>query len=185
MIQPIETTYSGYRFRSRLEARHAVLFDHLEEPWEYEREGFNLPSGRYLPDFWLPRLRAWVEVKGQEPSHREQNSIIELQVATGCLAILSVGIPTNDPPSLRAYLFDIGDSSGGIGWWDLKWGWEIGKIREGLAFLPDHWYSDRGFFIPNEGGCGPELTFTWGDKSIDIIDDDLYVARSARFEFSR
>jgi len=66
-IKAIETKYNGYRFRSRLEARWAVFFDALGEPWEYEREGFDLgEAGYYLPDFWLPRVTAWVEVKGQD-----------------------------------------------------------------------------------------------------------------------
>ena len=51
-IKPIETKYNGYRFRSRLEARWAVFFDALGIEYEYEPEGFELPSGkRYLPDF--------------------------------------------------------------------------------------------------------------------------------------
>lgn len=54
-IKPIETEYSGCRFRSRLEARFAVLFDALGIKWEYEKEGFDLGElGYYLPDFWLP-----------------------------------------------------------------------------------------------------------------------------------
>lgn len=52
MIKPIETVYNGYRFRSRLEARWAVFFDVLGVKYEYEPEGFELPSGaHYLPDF--------------------------------------------------------------------------------------------------------------------------------------
>lgn len=51
-IKPIETVYNGYRFRSRLEARWAVFFDALGVEYEYEPEGFTLPSGeKYLPDF--------------------------------------------------------------------------------------------------------------------------------------
>ena len=51
-IKPIETIYNGYKFRSRLEARWAVFFDALGVEYEYEPEGFDLPSGRrYLPDF--------------------------------------------------------------------------------------------------------------------------------------
>ena len=51
-VRPIETVYNGYRFRSRLEARWAVFFDSLRVKYEYEPQGFLLPSGkRYLPDF--------------------------------------------------------------------------------------------------------------------------------------
>lgn len=71
-IKAIETHYKGYRFRSRLEARWAVFFDALGIQWEYEPEGFELPDGtRYLPDFWLPRLQTYIEIKGQTPSGDE------------------------------------------------------------------------------------------------------------------
>lgn len=63
-IKPIETQYNGYRFRSRLEARWAVLFEHLHITYIYETEGFVLPSGTcYLPDFYLPDEDMYVEVK--------------------------------------------------------------------------------------------------------------------------
>jgi hypothetical protein len=64
MIKPIETVYAGCRFRSRLEARWAVFFDDLGIEWEYESQGYESRAGRYLPDFWLPDMRHWAEVKG-------------------------------------------------------------------------------------------------------------------------
>lgn len=64
MIKPIQTYYKGYHFRSRLEARWAVFFDALGLSWEYEPEGYDLgPAGYYLPDFWLPDLKYWIEIK--------------------------------------------------------------------------------------------------------------------------
>jgi hypothetical protein len=51
--------------------------------WEYEPEGFELPSGRYLPDFWLVELDLWVEVKGSLPSGKEIKLACELAQATG------------------------------------------------------------------------------------------------------
>lgn len=62
-ITPIETKYAGCLFRSRLEARWAVYFDTLGIHWEYEMEGYQLPSGWYLPDFWLPQVKVFAEVK--------------------------------------------------------------------------------------------------------------------------
>lgn len=60
----IETHYNGYRFRSRLEARWAVFFDHAHIKYEYEPEGFELDDGtKYLPDFYLPEGGYYVEVK--------------------------------------------------------------------------------------------------------------------------
>jgi len=69
-INAIDTEYAGCRFRSRLEARWAVYFDALGIAWQYEPQGFHLSapgkSGTYLPDFYLPALDLWVEVKGSE-----------------------------------------------------------------------------------------------------------------------
>jgi hypothetical protein len=62
-LTPIETYYHGYRFRSRLEARWAVFFDALGERWEYEPQGYKLDGEFYLPDFWLPERKAFLEVK--------------------------------------------------------------------------------------------------------------------------
>lgn len=63
-IRPIETIYNGYRFRSRLEARWAVFFDHLGITYEYEPEGLVLSDGSYyLPDFYLPQFHCYFEVK--------------------------------------------------------------------------------------------------------------------------
>ncbi len=67
MLSAIETSYHGYLFRSRLEARWAVFFHEAGVPYRYEREGFELPGDmRYLPDFWLPDIAAWVEIKPNE-----------------------------------------------------------------------------------------------------------------------
>lgn len=65
-MKAIPTIYSGVLFRSRMEARWAVAFDHLGLTWEYEPEGFNLKSGaRYLPDFRLSFANKilWLEIK--------------------------------------------------------------------------------------------------------------------------
>lgn len=63
-IGAIETYFRGHLFRSRLEARWAVFFDSLGIQWKYEHEGYEVNGERYLPDFWLPDLKAWAEVKG-------------------------------------------------------------------------------------------------------------------------
>jgi len=38
--QPKPTWYNNYYFRSKLEAKWAVLFDHMKITWEYEPETF-------------------------------------------------------------------------------------------------------------------------------------------------
>ena len=64
MLQPIETEYKGYKMRSRLEAKWAVFFDHLGIEWIYELDGYVLGDGiSYIPDFYLPQVGMWAEVK--------------------------------------------------------------------------------------------------------------------------
>jgi hypothetical protein len=74
-IKAIETVHKGFRFRSRLEARWAVFFDNVGIRYDYEPEGFELGDGlRYLPDFFLPELDLWVEIKpGEVPDWRKLN----------------------------------------------------------------------------------------------------------------
>lgn len=62
-IKSIDTEYNGMLFRSRLEARWAVFFDVAGIKYEYEPEGFEHHGYRYLPDFYLPELDTYVEVK--------------------------------------------------------------------------------------------------------------------------
>lgn len=64
-VEAIPTPYGGTLFRSRLEARWATLLDSHHITWQYEPETITLPSGTvYIPDFWLPELGTWIEVKG-------------------------------------------------------------------------------------------------------------------------
>jgi hypothetical protein len=93
-IKAIETKYKGYRFRSRLEARWAVAFDELGVKWEYEPQGYDLGEiGWYLPDFWLPTQKCWIEIKSVEPSFEEDAKAEGLAVATEKWVDVIVGPP--------------------------------------------------------------------------------------------
>lgn len=95
-LQVIETKYNEYRFRSRLEARWAVFFDELGVKYEYEKEGYKLRRGWYLPDFWLPysgnneiflsekypNSGEWIEIKGMKITEGEMEKAAELSVRT-------------------------------------------------------------------------------------------------------
>jgi hypothetical protein len=83
----IETKAFGRLFRSRLEARCAVFLEAMGLRWEYEPEGFELPSGRYLPDFKVCDSKLlsgfyWLECKGGIPTDREVQLARELSGAT-------------------------------------------------------------------------------------------------------
>jgi len=73
-LKPIPTEYKGCLFRSLLEARWAVFLDDLAIEWRYEHQGFELsPFGEwYRPDFYLPELAVWIEVKPKAPDEETQ-----------------------------------------------------------------------------------------------------------------
>lgn len=74
MIKAIETSFNGIKYRSRLEARWAMAFYLMGVDFLYEYEGFNIDDHTwYLPDFYLPAIGIWVEVKGAKPTIEEIN----------------------------------------------------------------------------------------------------------------
>jgi len=93
-VRPIETSYDGIRFRSRLEARRAVAFNALGLDYEYEKDSFRLPDGScYLPDFYIHGL-GWFEVKGKEPTDHEIYKICQLaDITDRCAYLLHGNIP--------------------------------------------------------------------------------------------
>lgn len=109
IIGPIETRCDGYRFRSRNEARYAVMFRSCGWRYEYEPEGFELPPGRYLPDFWLPDRWTWIEVKGADASPINMDLCRSLNIETGRDVLLFVGCPGRE--QLRGFRFRHGDTS--------------------------------------------------------------------------
>ncbi len=45
----------------------AFFLDSMKIDWKYESKSFLLKNGRgYLPDFYLPKIKTWIEVKGSE-----------------------------------------------------------------------------------------------------------------------
>jgi hypothetical protein len=63
-LKAIQTIYKGTRFRSKLEASYAKTLDSLHVRWTYETNGYHLGKTKYLPDFWLPDINTFLEVKG-------------------------------------------------------------------------------------------------------------------------
>ena len=99
-IEAIQTCYNGFFFRSRSEARWAVLFDLLKIKYHYEIEGYKLSSGDwYLPDFYLPVVNLWAEVKPFAPTVEEGVKCILLAADTGRGCLMLAG-----PPDFRTYL---------------------------------------------------------------------------------
>ena len=87
----LPTTYNGIQFRSRLEARWAIFFDAMSTPWEYEPENFKTTYGPYLPDFYLPELKSFFIVKGEELPDDEERKCYEVDSITGKRVIMAIG----------------------------------------------------------------------------------------------
>lgn len=93
-MKAIQTSYKGFHFRSRLEARWAVFFDQVGVKWDYEIEGFELDDGRcYLPDFWLPAYNTWIEIKGEVPSEEYVRLIQDFSDAAEKTVVMLNGAP--------------------------------------------------------------------------------------------
>ena len=203
-VKAIETEYNGYRFRSRLEARWAVFFDSMEIRYQYEPEGFEAAGGlRYLPDFYLTDLEAYVEVKPFEESRLpELKKCCELVRADPTKKIIVLGeIPNAEKmapvfwfPCIYADPFDIGGCPRirpvCLFTCDYLCGDHfVAKTADILATLSVYrrsiWYGRQGYI------CDDEMPYTAGMKwSETFSPDDLSfaknaysIARKARFEF--
>jgi len=96
----IETYWHGWRFRSRLEARWAIFFTHMGIEFQYEPEGYILDRGiKYLPDYYLPAVDMWAEVKGRPLNTKERQKCRALADRTvkACLYL-------DGPPDFRSYV---------------------------------------------------------------------------------
>lgn len=95
----IETKYNGITFRSRTEARIALLLDLFEIVWWYEPEGFDVNGNWYLPDFYLPDHDCFWEVKAfpDQVNKKVKNTLIAFTSQVRKPIILSVGTPKVKP----------------------------------------------------------------------------------------
>lgn len=195
-MKAIETKYKGYRFRSRLEARWAVLFDYLAIPWEYEKEGFDLgAAGYYLPDFWLPttydrigNAGIWAEIKGQNPTESETERCEALALHTRHSVVMLVGSPMTYSEG------SCGMPAGEDG--HYQWTYydddarntDGGASPEGIGwdnYMRLHWCSTcrvAKFEFDNDYTNCPECRQSSNTPQHSAIDGAVNAARSARFE---
>lgn len=97
MIKAIPTFYGGYKFRSRLEARYAKLFNSLRLKWYFEMQGYESADGNiyYLPDFTLLNVRGGLQQNFHEGIVIEAKPSIRRLGVPECekLALLSQSKP--------------------------------------------------------------------------------------------
>lgn len=202
MIKPIETVYNDYRFRSRLEARWAVFFDQIGVEYQYEPEGFKLSDGTYyLPDFYLPYFKCYVEIKpkGLNTYEEAKNKCITLfGDLKDQITMLCIGDPMDN--NMRIFCNDSSDSGAGI----MYDGWKAEFLR-GVHFIHNatdeddgEWFQDKRsvsmcvyvvdeerVLCTSDWNNLPAFKFHYDHEIINYRDDlegEMLVARQARFE---
>lgn len=161
-MQAIQTYHNGYHFRSRLEARWAVYFETMDFEYLYEHEGFDLDNaGYYLPDFYLPHVGMWAEVKPEPFNKTELAKLEALAAFTEKPALMLIGVPDRKPyKALHAY------SHNG----------EIRVVADEYILSNYHDYYKNEYRFYGGPSEGEEY-----NKNFDDIIDGILAAKSARF----
>ena len=173
-MKAIETRAYGCRFRSRLEARWAVALTNADIKWTYEPEGFDLGDhGPYLPDFWLPQVSMWAEVKPSLPSNLEILKAATLAKQSGFACLLLIGQPQE------------------VGYWAINYenGGTIGKLNDLYICGSDYWPFDPKEYHLSEGRFFTNCGYHTAQFPAPIVCDwmvnghpAIEAALSARFE---
>lgn len=158
----------GYLMRSHSETRWADMMDALNIDWLYEPRLVNTRHGAYLPDFYLPRVGLFVEVKGPSPTQIEREKAIDASDETGCPVIIAYGDMQLMFPGVggaRLMIFQ-GANSIQYSTYELH-----GLIEHGLGKAAYHGYLRAGNKLPHPGfqmvsEILQEMTVTRMDRSV-------------------
>lgn len=198
-INAIETNYAGCRFRSRLEARWAVFFDTFGVSWNYEPEGFVLDDGtRYLPDFYLPSINTWFEVKGKSPDEVTWNRLWSFDADVDGRLVIAVGNipdprtitwhghpkPENWPPRDGDFdMFVWGDENyawchcPGCGKPGIEFMARCGRVCGSVCWQHDSDHNGDSFRVVHAYAAARSARFEHGERGRDVTsrsyDDDL------------
>jgi hypothetical protein len=177
MITSIETAYNGLLFRSRTEARYAVFFDALGVPYAYEPEGFDLSvDGWYLPDFWLPAHRVWLEVRGLLPSPDERRKAEALAARSQACVLMGSPVFTSSP---RPTVLGGEVTTGERGWHLFLWT----VCDHGLPGIVLGLLDKTGLVAVEQTICRTDVhAMTRGHVQHPALWRAYHVARRARFE---
>jgi hypothetical protein len=134
------TKIEGRYFRSRTEGTWAAVLHAFDVPFDYEPKTFRLANSiSYVPDFYIPDLSIWIEIKASVPDDAEVDKIIQLARITGCPAFIFAGLPIcqifSDGEALTG--FEISSALPHSGNWDIHGKGTCGeRLHEILAPFP-------------------------------------------------
>lgn len=145
-LKAIETRWNGRLFRSRLEARWGVHCDTIALKYQYEPEGFQLPSGEcYLPDFFFPEIGWYAEVK---PVSGKPSKVHQFVEAGGGPCLLLDG-----EPGFRSYTgFELANIDG------------VPEVIHNEYSL-DIWTNRKAFTDEHRLWCNPSFEALWTNVS--------------------
>lgn len=163
-----------------------MLFDALAIEWQYEPEGFELPCGRYLPDFWLPQVRHYAEVKPRPFDPTELTKATQLAALVGFPVLLLEG-----QPAQRLYATISGAE------WDKTVGqWRVRGEVVDIGDSNHYWITEGRFYHDGcwdepLGGTNPHHMEALFPPPLDVFllerewldKHPITSALSARFEF--
>ena len=92
--------HNGYRLRSYTELLWARVLEAAEIFYLYEPDLVRVDDGYYLPDFWLPNVGIYLEVKGKNPTDIEIQKADAVMARTGREVAFLVGRPESDDQGL-------------------------------------------------------------------------------------
>jgi len=115
-LNVIPVVYNGISFRSKIEAKNALVWDDLGIRWIYEPKRLKVAENTiYIPDFDLPDFSFFVEIKGFE-FDQKQDRKVRLACKMKPILVLIGGLPsitrlvtpeTHALPNISfAYIFD-------------------------------------------------------------------------------
>ena len=128
-IKAIQTQYSGWNFRSRIEARWACFLNSLNMSFGYEVEGYHLSQGdtvMYLPDFIIrppsPNPDYFLEIKGSrkqinDAALEKAKRLADLSGLKVYLLFGEVWSPDDGGEEESALLFEPGNDQIQYGYW--------------------------------------------------------------------
>jgi hypothetical protein len=132
--------------------------------FEYEPEGFVLPSGElYLPDFYLPQIKKFAEVKPIAFTRAERGRCEGLAVGLGREVLLLSGVP-----DFRPY-------EGVTGCRGDDWPTVCEYSLDVETYRPYYLDENRLFSCPGDEDCAE-------DAVSQCYRDAVYAARGARFD---
>jgi len=166
--KPLPTTQFGIRFRSRAEARWAIFFTSLGLRWSFEHQAFGRGRLKYLPDFYLPDCRIWVEVKTGWPDDEAKKKCELLHDATGELVVIAC-----NGPSLFENTLVYGWPESGF--WSEPMAWFEDRLDKGVLWL----CGDDGEFCI--GGWGSPTPHSKHSVQAAVIKAAASAAQTERF----